>query len=50
MEFLYLKKKQLMRKNSTAIIIYIIGIIKSALSLDIWDAETSIKKRLIALS
>ena len=39
-----------MRKNSTDIIIYIIGIIIGALSLDIWKAKTRIKKRLIELS
>ena len=38
-----------MRQSSIAIIIYIIGVIIGALFLDIWGAETSIKKGLIAL-
>ena len=49
MEFLYLKRKQLMRQSSIAIIIYIIGLVIGALFLDIWGAETSVKKGLIAL-
>jgi hypothetical protein len=39
-----------MRQSNIAIIIYIIGVIIGALFLDIWDAETSINKELIALS
>ena len=38
-----------MRQSSIAIIIYIIGIVIGALFLDIWGAETSVKKGLIAL-
>ncbi len=38
-----------MKQSSIAIIIYLIGIIIGALFLDIWGAETSIKKGLIAL-
>ena len=38
-----------MKKSSLAIIIYLIGVIIGALFLDIWGAETSIKKGLIAL-
>ena len=38
-----------MRQSSIAIIIYIIGVVFGALFLDIWGAETSVKKGLIAL-
>ena len=38
-----------MNQSSIAIIIYLIGVIFGALLLDIWGAETSIKKGLIAL-
>ena len=38
-----------MNQSSIAIIIYLIGVIIGALFLDIWGAETSIKKGLIAL-
>ena len=38
-----------MNQSSIAIIIYIIGVVIGALFLDIWGAETSIKKGLIAL-
>tara|TARA_B100000579_G_C22292499_1_gene603391 strand:+ start:43 stop:213 length:171 start_codon:yes stop_codon:yes gene_type:complete len=38
-----------MKQSSIAIIIYIIGVVIGALFLDIWGAETSIKKGLIAL-
>ena len=38
-----------MSQSSIAIIIYIIGVIIGAIFLDIWGAETSIKKGLIAL-
>ena len=38
-----------MKQSSIAIIIYIIGILIGALFLDIWGAETNIKKGLIAL-
>ena len=37
-----------MNQSSIAIIIYLIGVIIGALFLDIWGAETSIKKGLIA--
>ena len=38
-----------MIKSNLVIIIYIIGIIVGALFLDIWGAETSVKKGLIVL-
>ena len=38
-----------MSQSSIAIIIYLIGVIIGALFLDIWGAETSVKKGLIAL-
>ena len=38
-----------MKQSSLAIIIYLIGVIIGALFLDVWGAETSIKKGLIAL-
>ena len=38
-----------MKQSNIAIIIYLIGVIIGALFLDIWGAETSIKKGLIAL-
>ena len=38
-----------MKQSSLVIIIYLIGVIIGALFLDIWGAETSIKKGLIAL-
>ena len=38
-----------MNQSSIAIIIYIIGVVIGAIFLDIWGAETSIKKGLIAL-
>ena len=38
-----------MNQSSIAIIIYVIGVIIGALFLDIWGAETSVKKGLIAL-
>ena len=38
-----------MKKSNLAILIYVIGVIIGALFLDIWDAETSIKKGFIAL-
>ena len=38
-----------MKKSNLAIIIYLIGVIIGAVFLDIWGAETSIKKGLIAL-
>ena len=38
-----------MRQSSMAIIIYIIGVVIGALFLDIWGAETSVKKGLISL-
>ena len=38
-----------MKQSNIVLIIYIIGIIIGALFLDIWGAETNIKKGLIAL-
>ncbi len=38
-----------MKQSNIAIIIYIAGVIIGALYLDIWGAETSIKKGLIAM-
>ena len=38
-----------MKQSNIAIIIYITGVIIGALFLDIWSAETNIKKGLIAL-
>ena len=38
-----------MKQSNIVLIIYIIGIIVGALVLDIWGADTSIKKGLIAL-
>tara|TARA_B100000700_G_C14643077_1_gene668318 strand:+ start:360 stop:527 length:168 start_codon:yes stop_codon:yes gene_type:complete len=38
-----------MKKSNIAIVIYIIGIIFGAVFLDIWGAETNIKKGLLAL-
>ena len=38
-----------MSQSNIAIIIYVVGIIIGALFLDIWGAETNIKKGLIAL-
>ena len=38
-----------MKQSNIAIIIYLIGVIVGALFLDIWGAETNIKKGLIAL-
>ena len=38
-----------MKQSNIAIIIYIAGILIGALFLDIWGAETNIKKGLIAL-
>ena len=38
-----------MKQSNIVIIIYIIGIIIGALFLDIWGAETNIKKGLMAL-
>ncbi len=38
-----------MKQSNIAIIIYIVGVIIGALFLDIWGAETSIIKGLIAL-
>ena len=38
-----------MKQSNLAIIIYVIGVIIGALFLDIWGAETSIKKGLAAL-
>ncbi len=39
-----------MKQSNIAIIIYLIGVIIGALFLDIWGAETSIKKGLIGLT
>ncbi len=49
MGFLYLRRRRLMKQSSIAIIIYIIGVVIGAFFLDIWGAETNIKKGLIAL-
>ena len=38
-----------MSKSSIVIIIYIIGLIIGATFLDIWSAETSIKKALLGM-
>ena len=38
-----------MSQSSIAIIIYMVGIIIGALFLNIWGAETSVKKGMIAL-
>ena len=38
-----------MNKTTIAVIIYVLGIIFGALFLDIWSAETSIKKALLGL-
>ena len=38
-----------MKQSNIVLIIYILGIIIGALVLDIWGADTSIKKGLIAL-
>ncbi len=39
-----------MKQSNIIIILYVIGVIIGALFLDIWGAETSIKKGLIALA
>ncbi len=39
-----------MKTSSIVVIVYIIGIIIGALFLDIWGAETNMKKSLLALS
>jgi len=38
-----------MNKSTIIIIIYVLGIIFGAVFLDIWSAETSIKKALLGL-
>ena len=38
-----------MSKSTIIIIIYVLGLIFGALVLDIWSAETSIKKTLLGL-
>ena len=38
-----------MKQSSIAILVYVAGIIIGALFLDIWSAETNIKKGLMAL-
>ena len=38
-----------MSKSTIVIIIYVLGIIFGALVLDIWSAETSVKKALLGL-
>ena len=38
-----------MNPSNIAIIIYIVGVVIGALYLDIWGAETSIKKGLMAV-
>ena len=39
-----------MKQSSIAILVYIAGVIIGAIYLDIWGAETNVKKGLIALS
>jgi len=55
MEFLYIKKliqNNILKMNLTNIItlIYFFGLIFGAFFLGLWDAETSIKKGLMALT
>ncbi len=50
MEYHYLKKKQIMSQSNIAILIYIAGVIVGALFLDIWGADTNIKKGLAAIT
>ena len=38
-----------MSKSTTVIIIYVLGLVIGALFLDLWGAETSIKKCLIGI-
>ena len=38
-----------MSKSTTVIIIYVLGLVIGALFFDLWGAETSIKKGLIAM-
>ena len=38
-----------MKQSNLAIIVYVVGVIIGALFLDIWGAETNIKKGLMAL-
>ena len=38
-----------MSKSTIVIIIYVLGLIFGALVLDIWSAETSVKKALLGL-
>ena len=38
-----------MNKSTIVIIIYVLGLIFGALVLDIWSAETSVKKALLGL-
>ena len=38
-----------MKQSNIAIIVYIVGVLIGAFFLDIWGAETSVKKGLIAL-
>ncbi len=38
-----------MNQSNIAIIIYVIGVVIGALFMDIWGAETNIKKGLMAL-
>ena len=38
-----------MSQSNLAIIIYVVGIVAGALFMDLWGAETNIKKGLIAL-
>ena len=47
MGFLYLRKKNWMRKSSIVIIIYIFGLIIGALFFDIWEAQKGPKQALL---
>ena len=38
-----------MSKSTIVIIIYVLGIIFGALALDVWSADTSVKKALLGL-
>ena len=43
MVFLFIKKNYKMNKSTIIIVIYVLGLIFGALSLDMWSAETSPK-------
>ena len=44
MEFLFLKKIKIMNKSTITILVYMLGVIFSALFLDVWGAKTSFIK------